>query len=77
MHVGSSMSMIIIIIFVCLTIISLGGMGVITNSMFNIKNNIISISDSEIAMSRIALGFYWALCIIVFILTIYIFSTKN
>ena len=77
MAFGSSMSMMIIIILVCLTIISLGGMGVITTAIFNVTNNTVSISDAQLVMGKITLGFYWALCIIAFVLTVYIYGVKN
>jgi len=77
MAFGSSMSMMIIIILSCLGIISLGGMGVITTAIFNVTNNTVSISDSQLVMGKITLGFYWALCIIAFVLTVYIYGVKN
>lgn len=53
----------IVFVIIVLTII---GMVIITNKIFNIKNNIILINDDEIAMSRISLVVYWCICIIGF-----------
>ena len=39
--------------------------------------NIVSMSNSELVMGKIALGFYWSLCVIAFILSIYIYGFRK
>ena len=77
MAFGSSLMIFIRIVFFCITLISIIGMGIVTNSIFKSTNNIINISDAELAMGKIALGFYWSLCVIGFILSVYIYGFKK
>ena len=76
MAFGSSLSMFFLVIFVCLTIISISGMIVITNSIFTVKDNNVYISDAQLIIGKITLGFYWALCIIALVLSVYIYGFK-
>jgi len=69
--------LIIKIVFSILSFISLIGMGIISKAIFNVLNNTITISDGELAVGRIGLGFYWGLCIIATVLTVYLYGFKD
>ena len=77
MAFGSKLMMFFNIVFLCITLISIIGMGVVTNSIFNSSNNIITITDQELILGKIALGFYWSLCAIALILSVYIYGYQK
>lgn len=70
MSLGSKAVMLMIITFAILTLLSIIGMGIITTAIFEVENNTFIISDSKLTMGKIALGFYWGLCLIATILLI-------
>jgi hypothetical protein len=70
MSLGSKAIMLMIITFAILTLLSIIGMGIITTAIFEVENNTFIISDSKLTMGKIALGFYWGLCLIATILLI-------
>ena len=77
MSFDSKLMMIVSLVFICITFISIVGMGIVTNSIFKVSNNTVTISDSELVMGKIALGFYWSLCVIGFVLSIYIYGFQK
>jgi hypothetical protein len=103
MGFGRRTKLILLISFICITLISIIGMGMITNAIFSTPKksycttptvtgtvasptgtipscisgptgNIFTITDSEIIISKIALGFYWSLCVISFIICVYVYG---
>ena len=77
MAFNSTTLLIIKIVFSALSIISLVGMAFISKDIFNVENNTIIISDAELIVGKIGMGFYWALCIIATVLTVYIYGFKD
>ena len=102
MGFGSKTRMLLLISFVFTSLISIVGMGMITNAIFSTPKksyctiptsttpsitipgclsgpdgNIFTITDSELIISKIALGFYWSLSVIAFILSVYIYGFTN
>jgi hypothetical protein len=67
----------IVVVFIGLTIISIIGMGIVTTAIFDVENNIITISDSKLVMGKIALSFYWGLCAIATTLITFNYIFKN
>ena len=122
MGFGRRTKLILLISFICITLISIIGMGMITNAIFSTPKksycttptvtgtaiapigtvatptgtgtiiiettptgtipgcisgptgNIFIISDTEIIISKIALGFYWSLCAITLIISVYVYG---
>jgi hypothetical protein len=66
------------VLFVLITVLSVIGMGFITDSIFNVEkdtsSNIIRILDWQLILGKIAMGFYWSLAIIALVLSFYIYG---
>jgi len=67
----------IVVVFIGLTIISIIGMGIVTTAIFDVENNIITISDSKLVLGKISLGFYWSLCAIATTLITFNYLSKH
>ena len=77
MAFNSTTLIIIKIIFTLTTILSLIGMGFISKSIFTVLDNTITITDYELIVGKIAMGFYWSLCIIALVLSVYTYGFKD
>jgi len=69
------------VLFVLITVLSVIGMGFITDSIFNVEkdnsSNIIRILDWQVILGKIAMGFYWGLGVIALVLSFYIYGLNK